>query len=237
MITTIHQPEHLPWIGFFQKMSMAETYIILDNVQYRKGYYQNRNRIMGTNGSQWINVPVQSKGCLNTTLQDILIDDKTNRNWRKKYLNTIYCSYRKCPYFDKYYRYLEELMDKSYTNLCNLNIDIIMYFADVLDIHPNFIRASDLSAEGHKSDLILSLCKTVGADVYISGTSGRDYMKLDDYRDAGIKIVFQEMKHPVYIQHNNQGFEPYMSVLDLLFNVEQKDAQRIVKESGYCVDE
>lgn len=236
MIATIHQPEHLPWIGFFQKMSMAQEYVILDNVQYTKGNYQSRNHIMGTNGPQWINVPVKSKGCLESTLLDIQIDDEHNPKWRKKYLNTIYCSYRKCPYFEENYVYLEELMKKPYSRLCDFNIDIIMHFADILNIHPHFIRASELNVEGHKSDLILSICKAIEADVYISGAGGRHYMKLDDYKEAGVKVLFQEVTHPRYTQHNYSGFEPYMSVFDLLVNVGARDAEYIVKESGYCAE-
>jgi hypothetical protein len=234
MVVTIHQPEHLPWLGFFNKMSMADVYVILDNVQYVKGNYQNRNRIIGTNGPQWIFVPVNNKGRMESTILDMTFADETNSTWRKKYLNTLYCSYHKYPYFEKYYAYFEELMAKNYTHLCDFNLDIIFYFAELLEIKPQFIRASELETSGKKSDLVLSICKAVNADVYISGEGGRHYMKLDDYEQAGIDVVFQKYKHPEYVQHTGKPFEPYMSVLDLLFNVDIEEAKGLVKDHGWC---
>lgn len=230
MIITIHQPEHLPWIGFFNKMSMADVYVILDDVQYEKSNYQSRNRIMGTNGPQWINVPVKSKGALNTLIKDIEIAEQTNPNWRKKYLNTLYLSYRKYPYFDKHFAFFEELLKGSTKRLYDINEKIIFYFADILNIHPQFVRSSELTKEGKKSDLVLSICKTLEAQTYISGAGGRHYMDLGKFEEAGIDVIFQEYEHPVYMQHTNHNFEPYLSVLDLLMNVSDEEARDIV----YC---
>ena len=234
MVLSIHQPEHLPWLGFFNKMSMADVYVILDNVQYVKGNYQNRNRIMGTNGPQWINVPVNNKGRLESTILDMTFADRYNPNWRKKYLQTIYCSYHKYPYFNDYYPYFEKLMKKPYDHLYDFNADIIFYFADILEIRPKFIRASDIDTSGKKSDLVLSICKNLNADVYISGEGGKHYMHLNDFAEAGIDVVFQKYEHPVYIQKTGRNFEPYLSTLDLLFNVSLDEAKTLVKENGCC---
>lgn len=237
MRLAIHQPEHLPWLGFFNKMSMADVYVILDNVQYVKGNYQNRNRIMGTNGPQWINVPVNNKGRLESTILDMTFADETNPNWRKKYLNTIYCSYHKYPYFEEIYSYFEKIMDKNYKYLYDFNVDMIYYFANLLKIHPQFIRASELEVQGKKSDLVLSICKELKADIYISGEGGRHYMHLEDFKNAGIDVVFQKYIHPVYLQKTGKEFEPYMSIIDLLFNVGPEKAIDMVKNNGYCEKE
>lgn len=68
MIITIHQPEHLPWLGLFNKIAKAEAFVILDCVQYEKNYFQNRNHILGSNGVQWLSVPVSTKGHVEGTI-------------------------------------------------------------------------------------------------------------------------------------------------------------------------
>ena len=228
MQVTIHQPEHLPWLGFFNKMAKADTYVILDNVQYRKGYFQNRNKILGTNGEQWISVPVQGKGRMDSTILDMQIAEERNPKWRRKYLNTLYLSYRNHPYFSLHFPFFEGLMEKNIMSLRDFNLEIIYYFADFLDIHPKFVKASDLSIEGKKSDLVLSICKNLGADTYISGPSGADYMKLEDFEREGIAVTFQHFIHPVYPQLHTEEFIPYLSTLDLLFNCDQAGAKKYI---------
>lgn len=236
MKVTIHQPEHLPWLGFFNKMSMADVYVILDNVQYTKGNYQSRNKIMGTNGPQWLGVPVSTKGWKESTIHDMKFAEDGVKNWKRKYLNTIYLSYHRHPYFDKYYPYFDELMEKGYEYLCDFNVDIIMQFAEWLDIHPRFIRASELRTEGKKNDLVLSICKALNADVYISGAGGRNYMRIEDFEKVGVSVAFQHFDHPQYHQEKNNVFVPYMSTLDLLFNEDIEVAKHLIKSSGYCED-
>ena len=128
-------------------------------------------------------------------------------------------------------------MEKPYEKLCELNVDIIKYISGNLKIMPRFVRASEIHCEGHKSDLVLSICKALGADMYISGSGGRGYMQLDSFKDNNIKVVFQKFCSPHYNQHNYSGFEPNMSIIDLLFNVSMDEAEGIVKNSGGFVDE
>ena len=228
MKLAIHQPEHLPWLGFFNKMAQVDTYVILDDVQYVKGNYQNRNKILGTNGEQWISVPVQGKGRLDSTILDMQIAEERNPKWRRKYLNTLYLSYRNHPYFSLHFPFFEKLLEKNMMSLRDLNIEIIHYFADFLDIHPRFLKASELETEGKKSDLVLSICKTLGADTYLSGAGGMHYMNLEDFEREGIEVCFQNFTHPVYPQLHTEEFIPYLSTLDLLFNCDQADAKKYI---------
>lgn len=236
LVVTIHQPEHLPWLGFFNKMSMADVYVILDDVQYKKNNYQNRNRIMGTNGPQWLSVPVVNKGRMDTTILDIRTDDQTNPVWRKKYLNTIMLSYKKKPFFDEHYTFIEDVLNKPYHTIYEINVEIIFHYAELLDIHPKFIRSSEMKTKGKKSDLVLSICKSLNAGTYISGEAGREYMHLEDFNNAGIKVVFQEYDHPTYDQHTKLDFAPYMSTMDLLMNVPIEEARGLVKNYGTTVE-
>ena len=101
-IITIHQPEHLPWLGLFNKIAKAETFVLLDTVQFEKNYFQNRNRIMGTSGeAQWIGIPVNTKNHEENNIKNTKIQIAGNtKNWKKEYLRTITYCYSKYPFFN-----------------------------------------------------------------------------------------------------------------------------------------
>lgn len=230
MIITIHQPEHLPWLGYFNKMAKAELFVIMDNVQFEKNYFQNRNRIIGTNGVQWIGVPVKTIGHMGNILRDTEIAN--DNKWKNKYLKTIQLSYAKHPYFEEIFAILEDSLSFETNKLVDINISIFKSFADKMDIRPKFIRASELNVQGKKSDLVLDICKAVGATTYISGPSGRDYMNLESYKQANIDVKFNDYNHPTYEQKKTSEFVPYMSTLDLLMNVGLEQAKSIIMQGN-----
>lgn len=228
MIVTIHQPEHLPWLGFFNKMASAEIFVILDNVQYRKNYFQNRNRIRGSNGPQWIGIPVETKGHMDVNICDIKVAEKTNPKWKEKYLRTIEYGYCKHPYFKEYFSFFEQLMSGADTRLMDYNLKIIFHFAELLGLHPNFIMASSLGVQGSKTDLIYDICEKLGASTYVSGPSGRDYLNIDVFQKRGIEVVYNDFIHPNYKQHKEENFTPYLSILDLFMNIGACNAKELV---------
>jgi hypothetical protein len=228
MVLTIHQPEHLPWLGYYNKMATADKFVILDGVQFRKNYFQNRNRVMGSNGAQWLVVPVELTKHSEDRICDMKIANTANPKWREKYLRTIEYGYKKHPYFNDIFPFFEDLLSQNHELLCDFNLKIIMYFADLLNIHPEFVKSSDLKATGLKTDLIFNICQELGASTYVAGPSGRDYLRLEDFENAGIKVVYNDFEHPEYIQKNQSEFVPYLSVLDLLMNVDIEEAKEIV---------
>jgi hypothetical protein len=213
VIVTIHQPEHLPWLGFFHKISQADLFVILDSVQFRKNYFQNRNKIRTANGWTWLTVPVKRN--INTLIKDVEIDN--NQNWRKKCWNSIYFAYKKAPFFSEYSNILEKIYKRDWINLRELNIQLIKQFLSFLSLEPKILKSSEMDVHGKGSKLILNICKKVDADTYISGIFGKEYLKLSDFKEAGIEVIFQEFHHPIY----KQLYEPFisgMSIIDLLFN-------------------
>jgi len=214
MKVTIHQPEHMPWPGFFHKINMADTYILLDNVQYRKNYFQNRNKIRTANGWNWITVPVKNE--FGKEIKDIAIDND-NKRWKKKYWDSIYFSYKKTPFFLKYSEDIKPIISKEWEYISELNTALILKMLEFLKLGPRVIKASDLGVEGAGSALLLGICKKVGAKTYISGVSGREYLQLNNFKEAGINVIFQEFHHPVYGQLYKPPI-PCMSIIDLLFN-------------------
>jgi hypothetical protein len=233
MIITIHQPEHLPWLGLFNKIAKADKFVILDSVQYEKNYFQNRNRILGTNGVQWLSIPISNKGHMDGSIATTQIaNDPKNAKWRDKYLQTVKMSYGKYPYFNDVFPMLEKAINTDTDLFCEINMAIIRSFCDALNIHPEYIRSSELNVDGLKSSLILDICKEVGTDVYIAGPSGRDYLDMDSFADNEIRVVFNDYHHPEYPQRRTEEFVSHLSALDLFMNVGFEEAKRVIMQGN-----
>ncbi len=215
MKITIHQPEYLPWLGFFDKVRQCELLVLLDHVPFTKNYFQNRNRIRGAEGPIWMTVPVKTKGKFNQPIREVEIDNVNP--WKRKNLNTLLQNYRKTPFFDRYVPFFTDLYQKEWRFLSELNETCIRYLLEQLEINVKLIRSSTLNIQGGKSDLVLDICKKTGADFYLSGISGKEYLNDPSFREAEIKVQYQEFHHPIYSQLH-EPFIPCMSVVDLLFN-------------------
>ena len=215
MKLTIHQPEHLVYLGIVKKIADADTFVIFDSVQFKKNYFGNRNKIRTKDGWVWVTVPVV-KQPLETTFKNTKISYSTP--WQKKYLNAVKTSYGKAPYFHEYYPKLEKIILGAGESLCELNIDLLMFALESFGIKKNIVRSSELNipSDIHGSDLCLEICRVMNADQYLAGTSGKDYLKLDTFKDMGIEVEFQDFRHPEYSQIG-EDFISYMSFIDLLF--------------------
>jgi hypothetical protein len=214
MICTIHQPNYLPYLGFFEKASNAGVLIIYDNTQYKTDDFQNRNKIRTKNGWQWLTVPVSH------SFGDLIKDVKINNSvrWARKHWMAIQSSYSKAPFFKDYKDVFEEIYKKEWTNLSELNTALIGRLFESFKINTKIIIGSELlDLECKSTHALIDFCKAVSADTYIAGAGGKDYMDMELFDKAGIKVIFQDFKHPPYKQAY-PGFEPYMCALDLLFN-------------------
>ena len=216
MIVTIHQPEHLPWLGFFHKVDQADRLVILDTFQYRKNYFQNRNRILGPAGPQWLTVPVLVKGHTSGRIREIAINNATE--WRAKHWRTISQCYGRHPFFAEHAPFLEDLYARPWRMLADLNEHIIRHFIRALGITTEVLRASDLDVHGARSELLLDICSKTGADTYLAGQTGREYLDERIFDQAGVRVAYHAFSHPVYPQRSSEGFVSHLSTLDLLLN-------------------
>ena len=215
MILTAHQPLYMPWLGFFHKAMLADTICILDDVQFAEGDFINRNKIKTVHGAKWLTVPVDKKNHLNKKINQMIIVDE---NWQNRHMSLLRQSYSKAPFFHYYIERLSELIEgANYYFLLDLNLAVLEFLFRELEISTTIIMSSTLKLQGKKSDLILSMCQELGADVYISGQNGPHYLKLNDFELAKRQIAVQNYEHPTYSQLH-EGFIPYLSVVDLLFN-------------------
>jgi len=230
MICTIHQPNYLPYLGFFEKASRSNIFILYDSTQFKKNDWQNRNKVCTKNGWQWISVPI-----LHDFGQKILetkIDPQKKglkSNWQ-----TIRTLYGKAPYFKKYGERFEEIYKRDYEYIADLNCDLIYLIADILGIKTKFVRNTSLSPiTSASTQALVDLCKIVDADTYISGAEGRNYIEKEKFDAEKIKIIFQKYSHPEYKQFNTDNFISYMSTIDLLFNHGEESLRILCSNQDY----
>lgn len=217
MIVTIHQPEHLPWLGFFDKLRQAQTWVLLDQVPYRKHYFQNRNRIRGDRGEVWLTVPVLTRGKLGQAIRDVRIDHRGSPRWRAKCWTSLAQHYGRAPFWAEHAGALEALYRRDWERLVELNEALIRYLLVAFSIQVTIVKSSELNVSGQRSALLLAICRRLNAEVYLSGISGREYLDQDLFREAGIEVRFQAFHHPIYAQQY-EPFIPCLSALDLLLN-------------------
>lgn len=214
MRITIHQPEHLPWLGFFDKAKQVDLLVLLDNVQFRKNYFQNRNKIRTPEGSTWITLPVH-RPLLKPIGEIRVVKDSPVM---EHYLNLIRDHYHYAPYYESTVHRIEKILLSGCDRLVELNEQLLRLVFDVLEMRTQIARASGLDCPPSMgaSEMLLNICRSMGARLYLSGISGREYLDLEAFHRHGIEVEFQEFHHPIYPQMY-PGFVPRISVLEALF--------------------
>jgi hypothetical protein len=224
----IHQPDFLPYIGFFHRFLNAELWVILDNVQFiHKGSigWQHRDKIKTPQGAKWITVSVQ-KCALGTSINEVLLSKSTD--WRIDHLNLIRENYKKSAFFDEIFPYIEELYAVSCDKMIDFNMKSIEMLLKLFDIDIRSIYSSTLNPKGAKNERLIDILKKVDATVYLSGIGSRNYIDEKMFDENDIDIVWQDLKFPVYDQLHGD-FIPYLSSIDLFLNCGIKKSQEIIR--------
>lgn len=216
MIVSINQPAYLPWLGYFERIAASDLHIVLDHVQFEKNSFTNRNKVRTREGSTWLTVPLSTKG----RFGDLAIHTLAialNDPWQKKHWATLRMNYARAPFFSAYAPAYEELYSRPWTGFGPMVRAFLEQHLRDLGITTPLRYSSEMGVAGTKSELVLNLCRAADADRYLSGAMGRDYLDEASFAAAGITVDYQAYAHPSYTQCQ-PGFEPFMGVLDLLFN-------------------
>lgn len=211
-VAVAHQPDFLPYLGFFHRLIIADTFVVLDHVQFVKRGWHNRDQIKTANGPLWLSVPVQSKGKYTQAIHEVPIHEEGGK-WRRKHLQTIENAYRKAPHFEEVFPLVETAYAANHETLCGHNGALIEGFLDLFSIEVQVQWSSQLSPEGSSNKMLIDLMRKVDCGTYLSGPGARDYMDEQMWRDSGIDLAWQEFEHPVYPQLHGE-FVPYLSSID-----------------------
>jgi len=230
MIVSVHQPHFLPWLGYLNKIAKSDVFVVLDNVQYRKNYFQNRTVIKGHNGEPlWLTIPV-IRASLSTPICEIRIIDQ---GWIQKTLKTIEGLYSKAPYYREFYPSLREVIMSSEFFLSRINIELLKWALSILKINTSLYIASELDIDtSDPNERLIEICNRFDAAYYIAGKGGRNYINETIFNENDIRILWQDFD-PVKIVYPQlkSPFLPGISVVDVLFNVGASETYSLIKDA------
>lgn len=218
-IVAIHQPTFFPWLGYFNKIARCDVFVVLDSVQFPKkgGTWANRVKLLINGQPDWVTMPVDRSYHGVRSYGEMRIDSAAA--WRDKLLQTIRTNYGATACFDEVFPAIEDLISNSTTGLTDYNLSAILYLAKALGLDvAKIILASKVKAEGAGTDLLVSITKAVSGTAYLCGGGASEYQEDEKFAAAGLDLIYQNFKHPVYEQANTREFVPGLSVIDALMN-------------------
>jgi WbqC-like protein family len=224
----IHQPNYIPWLGYFFKIAHSDKFVFLDIVTYSCGSFVNRNSIKTPNGPAWLTIPVLKSGRFGQLIGEA--ESSNIQPWAGRHLATLQSNYGRAPYFRETLALLEPhycaATDKK-KSLSAFNIEVICSIANHLRINTQFICASDLNVSGHKTELLLDICRVVGATAYLAGTGGKCYQENEKFEHAGITPLLSSFSQQSYPQLFGE-FVGNLSIVDVLMNCGYLGTRRLL---------
>lgn len=224
MRLSIHQSQYLPWPPYFKKIAASDCFVLMDSVQFQKNGMQNRNRIRNRQGEFWLTIPVK-RGLDDTIVAKRVADGI----WAGKHWKSLRTAYARAPFWNRYEESLRGLYEQDYQTLGQANEAFLGFLLDSLEIDTPVVRLSSLGVSGAKSELVLNICRRMGALCYVSGTGAAGYLDVESFERAGIDIEFMTSSPPVYLQ-GEAHFIPGLSMIDMLMHQGPERVQSYLKE-------
>ena len=222
IVLAAHQPQYLPYLGYFHKMKHADVFVILDDVQFKKNEWQNRNKVKGKDKKEiWLTVPVIHR--FGQAINEVII--RNDIKWQRKHKNTIITYYSKAKHFYLFDKF-KILWEKEYEKLVNVNLDSIKIIMEIFKIKTPLYLSSELKINETKTKRLVALCKEFSAKYYLSGIGAKNYLDIELFKKEGIEVIWQDFKHPVYNQLWGD-FVENLSAIDIILNEGEKAAEMI----------
>lgn len=218
-LVAIHQPNFLPWLGYFDKLARADVFVLLDHVQFSKsgGTWSNRVQLLVNGRPAWVTMPIVRAYHGVRSYRQMQIEPDTR--WRSKLLRTIHLNYAAAPCFDEIFPTVQSLLAHPSDNLAEFNEAAIRTLAAGLGLSTaHLVRSSELAVQGQASDMLVSLVQAVRGDAYLAGGQAAAYQQDEKFAAAGIAVVWQNFVHPIYAQGRREEFTPGLSVVDALMH-------------------
>jgi hypothetical protein len=230
-VVVITQPNYAPWLGYFELVERADTFVFLDDVQYIKREWINRNRLKGVDDKPfWITVPVEGGGG-RQNIDCVKASGYMNndRGWSERHLSSIRRLFSKTEFYDVVYPVIEKWLSADYEYIADLNIEGIARFSELMGVEAEFIRSSEMSTSGKRTEKLFRICDDCGASVYYTSVGAAQY--LEDERaifdNHSIEIEYQNWIHPKYKQYGSH-FVSHLSIIDSLMNIGPKETKKLI---------
>ena len=226
MICAIMQPTYLPWAGYFNLISQADIFVLLDDAQLQKNSWHNRNRILVNHAPHWITVPVKHFS-LDQTIKKTEIDN--NPLWRKKHIKLLQQTYCKHPFAKDIVGILNYVDQENFSSLSELNIGLVKWILERLIIKTKIVLSSQMELEGKRTARIVEILKKLNADTYLSPKGANEYLEADSFIDLTSAVLTFQQYNPVpYAQYKHNGFESHLSIVDVVANMGWDAARKYI---------
>jgi len=226
VVVGIHQTNFIPWPGYFNKIYKSDIFILLDDVEFTKNSLINRNNIKAHGKELRLTVPVVYQSMRQLISETLIANHKSvKKNWK-----SIEQNYSKSDFFHEYSGDFRNIFLQEYKYVHELNIALLKLILDILNVNTKVVTSSSIALNEItcKNTRIINLCKSVGATEYLSGVGARVYNDDEMYRQASIKLTYQNFKISEYKQLG-QEFLNGLSILDMLFNIGTKETKKIIQ--------
>ncbi len=219
MLVAIHQPHFIPWLGYLHRMSQVDAFILLDHVQFERRNYQNRSQIRIDGEARWLTVPVVQRSQKERIIDKEVDNRDAARAWGPNHFATLRHAYREAGFFSTYAGAFRKVLEARWERLVDLDIAMIELLREAFGIRTPLLRSSELDVDGAKAQLILNVCKAVGARALLAGFGGsRGYLDTAEFARQGVEVRWHRFTHPTYKQCGAAPFIPGLAGADLLFN-------------------
>lgn len=213
-IVSIHQPNYIPWLGYFYKIAKSDIFVFLDDAQFSNSGAHNYHNIKTPQGKLRLKIPVEYK--LGDHINEVRTKDELG--WKKDHLNKIQLNYKKAPYFEEIYNDFELLLNKKYNNLSELNTEIVKFICAKFNFKTNFVSASELNLNTSREEKVIDICNELEATIYLSGTGAKAYQVEENFINRGLILEYSDFKPIAYNQLWNTDFLISVSIIDFLMN-------------------
>lgn len=229
-VVAIHQPNFFPWLGYFNKIAIADAFIFLDHVQFSKtaGTWSNRVKLLLNKTPAWATAPIDRNFNGVRNINEMYF--QRNNPWRAKLVKTLELNYKKAPFFSEVMDVLEPLILNQEENISQYNIMAVKCIAEKLDIASDmFYLSSQLEHEGHSNEMLVSITQYVKGSVYICGGGADSYQDEEIFKRKHIVLKRQDFQHPQYEQFNTDTFIAGLSIVDALFNTGWEQTKMMIR--------
>ncbi len=220
-VVACHQPNFLPWLGYFAKIARSDVFFLLDDVQFTQGAnrhnWTSRVRIDAANGPMWLSLPVRRSGEGRQTILDLRTDGQSR--WLQKMLKTLDESYRKAPHSSECLPPIIDILGHHQGSVCETNVELIRTICRMLDLNTTIVRSSGHRVKGTATERIINLARAANGSTYLSGDGADDYQLVDEFKSAGLELRKLNFCLQPYQQRRGAAFVPGLSIIDALCNV------------------
>ena len=213
----IMQPTYLPWAGYFNLIAQSDIFVFLDDAQFQKNSWHNRNRILVNHSPHWITIPIRHSNLTQTIAESSFAE---GYNWQIKHPKLLRQTYAKHPFANDILQLCNFLEDNQFDSLAELNVHLIKWFMVKLNLNRQCFLSSELSVCGTRTERLINILEYFGADIYLSPQGAAEYLAQDNFVGLSqAKLVFQDYQPAPYTQYRHYEFESHLSIVDVIANI------------------